>query len=134
MPDAKTYIHAATSLQLRSWRFLFGFLRLSNQVQGRLRETPGYVKYALRASLFRLTFRTYSIYESHEALQELIYSPEHAAAMAKMGEWSGPESRTTHWTSASAEIDWADAQRRLAETPTFLERQARGRAGVQISK
>ena len=133
MSEPKTYVHAATSLQLASWRYLFAFFRLSGKVQKRLRDTPGYATHGVRADFFRLTFRTYSIYESREALQDLIYSPEHAEAMAKMGEWSGPESRTTNWTSESREIDWADGLRRLAETPAYAERQARGRAGVQIS-
>ena len=133
MPESKLYVHAATSLQLSKWRYLFAFLRTSGKVQSRLRATPGHVKHALRANLFRLTFSTYSIYESYEDLQDLLYSPEHAAAMAKMGEWSGPESRTTNWTSPSRDIDWGEAKRRLAETPAYQERQKRAKQGVQIT-
>lgn len=132
MPEP-VYIHAATALQLKSWRYLFAFLRLSSKVQKRLRETPGYVRYGVRADLFRATFRTYSIYESSEALQDLIYSPEHAEAMRMMGEWSGPESRTTNWKSASTQIDWKEGLRRLAEAPSYAAKQAKGRAGVQIA-
>ncbi len=133
MPETKTYIHAATALHLRSWRYLFAFLRLSGKVQKRLEQTPGYVKHSLRPNLFTRTFRTYSVYENPEALQDLVYSPEHAAAMAKMGEWSGPQSRTTNWTAESSAIDWKDGLRRLAEAPTYAEKQERARAGVQIS-
>lgn len=128
MPEPKTYVHAATALQLKSWRYLFAFLRLSGKIQQRLQETPGYVRHGTRADFFRATFRTYSVYESHEAMQDLVYSPEHAEALRKMGEWSGPESRTTNWTSASPEIDWEDGLRRLAETPPYMQRQASARA------
>lgn len=133
MPETKAYIHAATSLQLKSWRYLFAFLRASGKVRKRLSETPGSVQYKLRANFFRKTFRTYSIYESYEALQDVIYSPEHAEAMQKMNEWSGPESRNAHWTSPSREIDWEEGLRRLAEAPSHAEKQARARSGVQIA-
>lgn len=126
--EDKTYVHAATALQLKSWRYLFAFLRLSGKIQKRLQDTPGYVRHSLRTNLFRVTFRTYSVYESHEAVQDLVYSPEHVEAMRKMGEWSGPESRTTNWTRASPEIDWKDGLRRLAETPPYTQRQAGARA------
>ena len=131
MAQDTLYVHVATSLQLSKWRYLFAFLRVSGKVQARLRATPGYVKHALRANLFRLTFSTYSIYETYEDLQDFVYSPEHAAAMAKMGEWSGPESRTTNWTSPSRDIDWGEARRRLAATPTYQEKQKRPKQGAR---
>ncbi|MEZ5361119.1 MAG: hypothetical protein R2748_01965 [Bryobacterales bacterium] len=71
-----------------------------------------------------MTFRTYTVYENYEALEMFLYSPG-LEAMRKMGDWSGPESRSLQWISESREIDWADAERRLAETPTYFEKQAR---------
>ena len=132
MSGAKKYVHAATSLQLASWRHFLGFLRASRKVQFRLRHISGVVKFKLRAKLLRRTFETYSIYEDQESLQDLVYSAEHVEAMKKMAEWSGPESRTTNWTSVSSEIDWEEARSRLAEAPSYRERQARAKAGVQI--
>jgi hypothetical protein len=132
MSAPKVYVHAATSLQLSGWRYFFAFLKASRRAENRLKRTPGHVKYGLRANPFRLVFRTYSIYENYEDLQNFLYSPEHSEAMAMMSTWSGPESRTTNWTSPSREIDWAEANRKLAQTPSYAERQRRGRAGVQI--
>jgi len=126
MPETKTYIHAATALQLKSWRYLFPFLRLSGKVQRRLRQTPDHVTHGLRTDVLRATFRTYSVYESYEALQDLIYSPEHAEAIGKMAEWSGPESRTTHWTSPSREIDWKEGLRRLEQAQPYMQIAATG--------
>jgi antibiotic biosynthesis monooxygenase (ABM) superfamily enzyme len=119
MSDSRSYVHAATSIQLSSWRHLFVFLRMSERVQKRLRQSPGYVKYGLRAKPFSATFQTYSIYEDYESLQDFVHSPEHAEAMKKMGEWATPASRTTSWTSPTAEIDWSDARRRLKAAPGY---------------
>ncbi|MCB1019788.1 MAG: DUF3291 domain-containing protein [Acidobacteria bacterium] len=128
MPQTNRFYHAATSLQIGKWRHLIPFLRLSNKVQNRLKQTPGYVDHSLRANFWTLTFRTYTVYEDYEALESFLYSPEHSEAMRKMGGWSGPESRSLQWISESREIDWDDAERRLAETPTYFEKQARARA------
>lgn len=124
MPNEKKYFHAATSFQLAKWRHILAFVRMSNKVQSALKRTPGVVTYSLRANPFRVTFLTYTIFESYEALQDLVHSPQHAEAMAKADEWTGPESRTTSWTSESREVDWKDARRRLASAKPYLQKRA----------
>ncbi len=133
MSQPTRYFHAATSFELASWRYLFRFLRYSDNVQKAMRRTPGFLKSSLRPDLFRATFKTYTVFESYEALQDLVHSPEHLRAMASAADWSGPESRTASWSSESGEIDWAEGRRRLAGAVPFLQKRQAARSNAQAT-
>ncbi len=115
----KEYVHGATSLELRSLRYLFAFLRRTRAIERAVKGMPGLVAYELRAKFFKLRFDTRSVWDDREALGRFMSLPEHEEAVRRFGQWSSEGSKTVHWTSSTAKLDWDEAERRLAEAPVI---------------
>ena len=117
--QAPTYIHAATSLKLASWRHFPAFTLATRRVIRALGDVPGHLAHDLRANLLTRTFRTYSIYEDRHALARFMASEAHRAAAEKFADWALPGSKIITWEDAGRSIDWAEAGRRLAQAPNY---------------
>ena len=112
---SKEYLHGATSLQLKSIRYLIAFLRQTRAIERAMKGMPGLVGYELRAKFFKLRFDTRSVWNDRGALGRFMSLPEHEEAVRRFRVWSGEGSKTVHWTGPSADLDWDEAERRLAE-------------------
>ncbi len=112
---SKTYIHSATALELKSWRFLFAFLRQSKKVTDEMKSIPGLVSVDSRARLMQRRFETKSVWRDRDALGEFMRMESHQEALRRFPEWSGPGSRTASWTADGPELTWAECERKLAE-------------------
>ncbi len=113
--QSNEYVHGATSLQLKSVRYLIAFLRQTRAIERAMKGMPGLVGYGLRAKFLQLQFDTRSVWEDREALERFLSLPEHEEAVRRFAVWSGEGSKTVHWIGPTAELDWDEAERRLAE-------------------
>ena len=117
--QSKEYVHGATSLQLKSVRYLIAFLRQNRAIERAMKGMPGLVGYELRAKFLKLRFDTRSVWNNREALGRFLSLPEHEEAVRLFGVWSGEGSKTVQWIGPTAELDWDEAERRLAEVPAI---------------
>ncbi len=84
-----------------------------------MKGLPGLVGYKLRAKFFQLRFETRSVWQDPQALGRLMALPEHQEAVRRFAEWSAEGSKTVHWSAPTTELDWEEAERRLAEAPAI---------------
>lgn len=119
---AESYLHAATVLVLKSWWKVPAFLSLSRRVTNVMPPLEGYLGHALTAELGGLRFFTHSLWTGRAAVGRLMATPEHRDAVRRMDELSGEGSLTVVWTSASKDLDWAEAKRQLAENGVPVSR------------
>ena len=92
-------------------------LALSIAVIGTLNEIPGFVAVAASRSEACGYLRTLGIWESEQAMYQLLATPEHTTAMARTLELSFT-GKTTHWEATAEEtraFDWETTRRKLAE-------------------
>lgn len=113
----QTYIHAATSFDLKSWRYLFSFIRYSGRVLEEMKKVDGLISSGTRLRLFAKRLETKSVWRDRAALGEFMRLQSHRNAVAKTLEWSGPDSRTASWQAPTAELSWKDCERKLSDTP-----------------
>jgi fructose-bisphosphate aldolase class 1 len=50
------YIHVATFLPLKSWKYMFSFQRLSSKVLKQIKENEGAINYAVKGNLLKKHF------------------------------------------------------------------------------
>ena len=107
------YLHGATTLHLRSIRYLIPFLRQTRKIERAMAGMQGLVGYALRPKFLQLRFETCTAWENHAALGRFMALPEHQEAMRQFHIWSADDSKTVNWTSQRSELDWSEAESRL---------------------
>jgi len=92
-------------------------LALSIAVIGALNEIPGFVAVSASRSEACGYLRTLGIWESEQAMYQLLATPEHVVAMERTLELSFT-GKTTHWEATAEEtraFDWETTRRKLAE-------------------
>ena len=115
----------ATFLPLRRWRDVIPFLRMSARVEKQLKQTPGLVRYGLRADLLHKRFWTFSVWPDKGSVNALVKSEPHATAMRYMSDWAGEGAAFVEWNSSNGSIKWKDAMERLQQ-PSFYYRSSAG--------
>ena len=105
----------ATTLPLRAYRHVPGFLGWTLRIRRQLAHAEGLVGYSLDAHLFRKTFLTVSAWTSQAAAEEFVHGDPHAAAMAAIRPHMG-HSTFAFWTTAGEDLPlrWGDVRARLA--------------------
>lgn len=120
-PGEGPFLCVATYLPLAKWRHLFKFIGLSNRVSAQMKKTPGVVRFGLRANLLGNEFWTCSVWRAEGAefaVQDFTEAGSHRDAVAQSPALTDGTEAFARWTSASPEIDWAEALRRLAAKPS----------------
>jgi hypothetical protein len=112
------YIHVATFLPLKRWRYMLSFQRLSSKVLKQINESEGAINYAVKGNLIRKHFWTLSIWKDQNSLRQFIGTDPHATAVRKFTEWAGEGSAFVEWTSTNNAIDWPEALEKL-QNPTY---------------
>jgi hypothetical protein len=92
------------------------FLRLTFQIQGQLRRTPGAIGYSLRAKPLSRKFWTLSVWEDDRALRDFVAKVPHGEVMKTLAPYMGA-TKFTHWKISGSAIppNWQDATRRLSQ-------------------
>jgi hypothetical protein len=116
--EKKEYIHAATFLPLKGWRYMIPFQSMSSKVIKQAKQSRGMVDYAVKADFPKKHFWTLSIWKDRESMRQFVMTEPHVTAMKKFEVWAGDGSAFADWTSSSNSIDWEEAMRRL-QNPTF---------------
>ena len=117
MPE--TYIHSATSFDLKSWRYLFAFLSYSNKVLAEMKSLPGLISVSTRPVLLARRLETKSVWRDREALRQFMNLQSHRDAVARAPDWSGSGSKTASWEADTPNLSWKDCERKLADTPAI---------------
>jgi hypothetical protein len=112
------YIHVATFLPLKGWRYMVQFQLMTSKVLKQAKQSPGMVDYAVKADFPKMRFWTLSIWKDRDSMRQFVMAEPHITAMKKFEEWAGDGSAFVDWTSSSISIDWEEAMRRL-QNPTF---------------
>ncbi|MDF2727337.1 MAG: hypothetical protein K0S84_880 [Nitrososphaera sp.] len=112
------YIHAATFLPLKGWRYMIPFQLMSSKVLKQAKQSHGIVDHAVKADFPKKYFWTLSIWKDRGSMRQFVMAEPHITAMKKFEEWAGDGSAFADWTSSSSSIDWEEAMRRL-QNPTF---------------
>ncbi len=119
------YLLIATYLPLTHWRHLFQFFRLSAQIQEQMRNTPGVIRFSVRAKLLSKQFWTCSVWKisgADEQIESFVYSGSHNGAVNAFARWDNKGQAFTRWTSDSAEIRWPEVLKKLEAEQTTVGR------------
>jgi hypothetical protein len=112
------YVHIATFLPLKGWRYMIPFQLMTSKVLKQAKQSHGIVGYAVKADFPKKHFWTLSIWKDRNSMRHFVMAEPHATAMKKFEEWAGDGSAFVEWTSSSISTDWEEAMRRL-QNPTF---------------
>ncbi len=104
---------AATVLHLRKWWYLLPFLRMSGRVFKQLNQTPGLIRWRVKAELSTKMFYTFTVWKDKAAMATFTRTEPHATAMKRIGTWGGPKTGFVDWTSFDGSINWDEAKRKL---------------------
>lgn len=115
-------LHIATFLPVRRWRHVPAFIRMSMHVERQLKQTPGVIRFGLRAAPLRKQFWTLSVWTDRDSVNSLVHTGIHVEAVRRFPDWAGPGAAFVEWTSADGAIDWTEANVRL-QNPTFYYRE-----------
>jgi len=107
------YIHVATFLPLKGWRYMIPFQVMTSKVLKQAKQSVGMVNYAVKANFPKKHFWTLSIWKDQDSMRKFVMAEPHATAMKKFEVWAGEGSAFVEWTSSSSSIDWEEAMRRL---------------------
>jgi len=116
-PGAEMFC-VATLLELRGYRYLLPFLKLSNRVFKQLDQTPGLLRWAVLSEPWRKTFYTFTAWRDRPSLVAFTGTEPHAEAVRMMRTWGGPHSAFAEWTSNELPGRLSEIKERL-KTPTF---------------
>jgi len=108
----------ATVLELRGWRYLLPFMRLSGRVFTQLDETPGLLRWAVLAEPWRKRFYTFTAWKDRASMAAFINAGAHAEAVTMMRVWGSPNSAFSEWTSSELPGRLSEIKERLKQ-PTF---------------
>lgn len=112
------FMHVATFLPLKSWRYMISFQLMTSRVLKQAKEAQGAVRYAVKADFPKKHFWTYSIWRDRDSLRQFVMAEPHATAVKKFAEWAGEGAAFVEWTSSNGSIGWTEAMERL-QKPTF---------------
>lgn len=88
---------------------------LSEGVIRAMLESPGLVAFSVASSESCKSSRTFTVWESEEAMYEFVSSGAHAAAMPVFGRFSRGGGGFTHWSGGEADATWARAAEELGK-------------------
>ncbi|MBM3945525.1 MAG: DUF3291 domain-containing protein [SAR202 cluster bacterium] len=113
-PDApKQYVCVATVFHVRRWRHVLPLMKMANAVARQAQESPGIVRYGLRANLFKRRFWTVSVWDDPASIKTFMQAEPHATAMRMSPEWAGGGAAFVRWESEDRAVDWKVAEERL---------------------
>ncbi len=115
---AQAFLREATFLPVRRWRFVVPFLRMSARIEAQLQQSPGLIRYGVRADIARRRFWTLSVWTDPEAVRAFVGAEPHRTAVAHFAAWAGAGAAFVRWPGSEASLDWEDALKRL-NSPTF---------------
>ncbi|MEU2443403.1 DUF3291 domain-containing protein [Streptomyces althioticus] len=114
-PDTQAFV-MASRFEVRSLKDVPRFFRKSLAAWGQVRQAPGALGASLVARPLRRTFFTLSAWESREALYTYARTEPHKSVMTGLRDTMRTSTFTFWEVPADAlPIDWAEAERRLAE-------------------
>ena len=114
-------VHVATVLHLGGWRYLFPFMRMNNRVFKQLNQTPGLVRWRVKAELRAKMFYTCTVWKDRASKETFLVTEPHATAMKRANVWGGPRTAFVEWVSTEGAIDWDEAKRRLRSPDRTLK-------------
>ena len=112
----RIYVHMAEFVKVKSFKQVFRFMGLHMRVYNDARVRHGFASGGIRGRWWMKHFWTYTIWESHEALEQFMRSGSHSELLERMREFAAPGSCYVEW-EALGEPDWSGATSRL-EHPT----------------
>ncbi|MGH9993566.1 MAG: hypothetical protein ACREAZ_13220, partial [Nitrososphaera sp.] len=115
------FIHSATFLPLRSWRYMIPFQLMTSKVLKQARQSNGMVDYAVKADFSRKYFWTLSIWKDRDSMKTFVMAEPHATSVKKFSEWAGDGSAFVEWTSSSGSIDWIEAMKKTSKSDFLLQ-------------
>jgi hypothetical protein len=124
-------IVSVTRLQLRSARFLLGFIVHAARSRRQAMATAGCLHVQVRRTR-GLSFWTISMWDGEESLRRFLSEGDHRRAMARLPGWCD-EAAVVHWSDAGAQLpSWESAAARLQQSGRLvavLHPSARQRSG-----
>jgi len=91
---------------------------MTSRVEKQLKETPGLIRYGLRANLLRKHFCTFTVWTERASANAFVPREPHATAVARFKAWAGDGAAFVEWQSRDGAIDWGEALERL-KNPSF---------------
>ena len=137
MEEPKSLVCSVTYLRVRNPLVVPPFVLQSWRVTRAARRTPGYVGHHLLGLPPFPFFWTFSVWESEEAMNAFVATPEHRVAMAAMSRW-GRLGKFARFTSEKRRVGWRHALGHLRTpdgvwTPTAAHRGDAGPPGTASS-
>ena len=116
-PPAGEFVVMASRFELRRYRDLPRFVRLTWKITRQLRRTPALVGYSLDAQPLRRTFWTLSTWESGSELGRFNRTAPHSVAAGQLRERM-KEATFVTWSVAADDPTptWAEARQRIAQS------------------
>ena len=106
----REYLALLSYLPLSSFLVFPLFVWHALRIRRQLRQTPGLIASSMEARLLTCEFRTLSVWESEESLQEFVKRFPHVATMRSMAPRMGMTWFTRwHVTGANLPLSWAEA-------------------------
>ena len=81
-------LQVATVLHLRRWWYLFPFFRMCNRLFKQLNQTPGLVRWRVKAEFRAKMFYTLTVWKDRSSMDTFMVTEPHATAM-KRGDVEG---------------------------------------------
>ncbi len=106
-------VQVATVLHLRRWLYLFPFFRMNSRVFKQLNQTPGLVRWYVKAEFRAKMFYTCTVWKDKASKDTFMVTEPHATAMKRINVWGGPRTAFVEWVTLAGAIDWDEAKRRL---------------------
>ena len=114
-------VYVATVLHLRRWWYVFPFMRMTSRVSKQLNQTPGLVRWRVKAELRAKMFYTLTVWNDRSSKDTFMVTEPHATAMKRINIWGGPRTAFVEWVSSDGAIDWDEAKCRLEGTDRTVE-------------
>jgi hypothetical protein len=112
----REYLALLSYLPLSRYSKIPLFFRLTFQIRGQLRRTPGAVGYSLRAKPLSRKFWTLSVWGDDRALMDFVAKVPHGEVMKTLAPYMGA-TKFTRWKILGSAIppNWDEATRRLSQ-------------------
>jgi hypothetical protein len=82
--EKKKYIHAATFLPLKGWRYMIPFQLMTSKVIKQAKQSHGLVNYAVKADFPKKYFWTLSIWKDQGSMRQFVMAEPHIKAMKNL--------------------------------------------------
>lgn len=115
-----SYVFSSTYLRMPSGpQAQARFGELAGPVVSIVPTQPGLVAFAFSGSTSCNTVRTFTAWESEEAMYAFAATGEHRTAASASSEVSRGGSAVTHWSGSEADATWEKSATELGDTPAF---------------